>query len=85
MTNNNTSDYKSDYKWLRVNTSKNVRELSSLTFLLQAINGNYEPEQWQNTSGYELNYNSAKKLFKVAEKEIIIEKPLRWFANQTDF
>ena len=59
-----------------MNTSKNVGELSSLTFLLQVIKGNYEPEHSQNTSGYEPNYNSANKLFKVAKKDIIIEKPL---------
>ena len=81
MTTNDTSDYKSDYKLLRVNTSKNVGELTSLTFLLQMIKGNYEPEHSQNTSSCEANYNSANKLFKVAKKDIIIEKPLRWFAN----
>ena len=59
-----------------MNTIKNVGELSSLTFLLQVIKGNYKPEQSQNTSGYEPIYNSASKLFKVDEKEIIIEKPL---------
>ena len=85
MTANDTSDYKPDYKWLRVNTSKNVEELSSLTFLLKVIKGNYEPEHNQNTSGYKPNYNSANKLFKVAKQDIIIEKPLRWFANQTGF
>ena len=57
-------------------TSKNVRELSSLTFLLQVIKSNCKPEHNQNTSGYELKYNSANKLFKVAKKDIIIEKPL---------
>ena len=45
VTTNDTSDYKPDYKWLRVNTSKIVGELSSLTFLLQVVKGNYEPEQ----------------------------------------
>ena len=60
-----------------MNTSKNVGELSSLTFLLQVIKGNYESEHSQNISGSEPNYNSANKLFKVARKEIIIEKPLR--------
>ena len=60
-----------------MNTSKNVGELSSLTFLLQVIKGNYEPEHSQNTSGYKPNYNSANKLFKVAKQDIIIEKPLR--------
>ena len=39
--------------------------------------GNYEPENNQNTSGYEPIYNSANKLFKVAKQGIIIEKPLR--------
>ena len=82
MTTNDTSDCKLDYKWLRVNTSKNVGELSFLTFLLKVIKGNYEPEHNQNTSGYEPNYNSANKLFKVAKQDIIIEKPLRWFFKQ---
>ena len=77
MTTSDTSDYKPDYKWLRVNTSKNVEEPSSLTFLLQVIKGNYEPEHSQNTSGYEPNYNSENKLFKVAKKDIITEKQLR--------
>ena len=85
MTTNDTSDYKPDYKWLRVNTSKNVGELYSLTFLLRVIKGNYKPKQGQNTSGYEPNYDSANKLFKVDKKDIIIEKPSRWFANETDF
>ena len=53
--------------------------------LTQVIKGNYEPEHSQNTSDYEPNYNSANKLFKVAKKDIIIEKLLRWFANQTEF
>ena len=83
MTTNDTSDYKPDYKWLR--ESKNVGELSSLTFLLQMIEGNYELEHSQNKSGYEANYNSANKLFKVTKKDMIIKKPLCWFANQTDF
>ena len=73
MTTNDTSDYKLDYKWLRVNRSKNVRQLSSLTLLLKVIT---------NKSGYERNYNSAKKLFKVAKQDIIIEKLLRWFFKQ---
>ena len=77
MTTNDTSDYKPDYKWLRVNSSKNVAELNSLIFLLQVIKSNYEPEHSQNTSDYEPNYNPANKLFKVAKKYIIIEKPLR--------
>ena len=85
VTINDTSDYKPDYKWLRVNISKNVGELSFLTFLLQVIKDNYKPEHSQNTRGYEPNYNSANKLFKVAKKDIIIEKPLRWFTNETDF
>ena len=68
---------KPDYKSLRVNTIKNVGELSSLTFLLQVIKDHYEPEHSQNTSSYEPKCNSAKKLFKVAKKDIIIEKPLR--------
>ena len=76
MTTNDTSDNKPDYKWLRVNTSKNVGELSSLTFLLQVIKGNCEREHSQNTSGYEPNYNSTNNLFKVAKKDIIMEKPL---------
>ena len=58
MTTNDTSDYKPEYKGLRVNTSKDVVELSSLTFLLQVIKGNYELEHGQNTSDYEPNYNS---------------------------
>ena len=33
-----------------MNTSKNVGELSSLTFLLQLIKGNYEPEHSQNVT-----------------------------------
>ena len=45
--------------------------------LTQVIKGNYEPEHSQNTSDYEPNYNSANKLFKVAKKDIIIEKLLR--------
>ena len=49
-----------------MNTSKNVGELSSLTFLLQMIKGNYEPEHSQNTSDYQPNCNSTSKLFKVA-------------------
>ena len=85
MTTNGTSDYKPDYKWLRVNTSKNVGELSSLAFLLKVIKGKYEPEHNQNTSGYEPNYNLANKLFEVAKQDIIIEKPLRWFSNQNGF
>ena len=60
-----------------MSTSKNVGELSSLTFLLQVIKGNYELEHSQNTSSYKPNYNSANKLFKVAKKDVIIEKPLR--------
>ena len=40
VTTNDKSDYKPDYKWLWVNTRKNVGELSSLTFLLQVIKGN---------------------------------------------
>ena len=36
-------------------TSKNVGELSSLTFLLKVIKGNYKPEHSQNTSGCEPN------------------------------
>ena len=59
-----------------MNSSKNVGELSFLTFLLKVIKGNYEPEHNQNTSGYEPNYNLANKLFKVAKQDIIIEKPL---------
>ena len=47
-----------------MNTSKNVGELSSLTFLLQGIEGNYEPEHSQNTSGYKPNYNSAQSCLK---------------------
>ena len=58
VTTNDTSDYKPEYKGLRVNTSKDVVELSSLTFLLQVIKGNYELEHGQNTSDYEPNYNS---------------------------
>ena len=61
-----TSEYKQEW-WLA--------KLSNI--LLQVIKGNYEPEHSQNTSGYEPNYNSANKLFKVAKKDIIIEKPLR--------
>ena len=49
-----------------MNTSKNVGELSSLTFLLQMIKGNYEPEHSQNTSVCQPNCNSTSKLFKVA-------------------
>ena len=59
-----------------MNTTKNDGGLSSLTFFLKVIKGNYEPEHNQNTSGYEPNYNSANKLFKVAKQDIIIEKPL---------
>ena len=59
------SDYKPDYKWLRMITSKNIGELSSLTFLLQVIKGNYKPEHNQDTSGHEPNYNSANKIFYV--------------------
>ena len=60
-----------------MNTSKSVGELISLTLSLQVIKGNYEPEHSQNTSWYEPKYNSANKLFKVAKKDIIIQKPLR--------
>ena len=59
-----------------MSTSKNVGELSFLSFLLQVIKGNYKPEHSQNTSGYKPNYNSANMLFKVAKRDIIIEKPL---------
>ena len=45
-----------------MNTNKNVGEISSLTFLLQVIKGNCEPEYSQNASGYEPNYNSEKQL-----------------------
>ena len=69
MTTNDTSDYNPDYKSLRVNTSKNVGELSSLTFLVQVIKGIYKPEFSQNTSGYEPNYNSTSRFFKVAKKD----------------
>ena len=55
----------------------NIGGLSSLTFLLQVIKGNYEREHSQSTSGYKPNYNSANKLFKFAKKDIIIERPLR--------
>ena len=55
----------------------NIGGLSSLTFLLQVIKGNYERGHGQSPSGYEPNYNSANKLFKVAKKDIIIERPLR--------
>ena len=48
-----------------MNTSKNIGELSSLTFLLQVIKGNYKREHNQDTSGYEPNYNSANKTFYV--------------------
>ena len=40
------------------------------------VRGNYEPELSQNTSRYEPKYNSGNKLFKVAKKDVIIEKPL---------
>ena len=42
VTTNDASDYKPEYKVLRVSTSKNAVELSSLTFLQQVIKGNYE-------------------------------------------
>ena len=70
VTANYTNDYKPDYRRLQVNTSKNVGDLSSLTFLLQVIKGNYEPEHSQNTSSYEPNYNTANKLFKVAKRTL---------------
>ena len=76
MTTNNTSDYKPDYKCLRVNANRSVGGLSSLTFSPQVIKGNYEPQHSQNTSGCEPNYSSTNKLFKIAKKDIIIEKPL---------
>ena len=56
-----------------MNTSKNVGELLSVTFLLQVIKGNYEPEHSQNTSGYKPNYNTANKLSKVAKKELNLQ------------
>ena len=65
-----------------MNTSKNIGELSFLTFLLKVIKGNYDPEHNHNTSGYEPNYNSANKLFKVAKQDILIEKSLRWIFKQ---
>ena len=52
-----TSEYKQEW-WLA--------KLSNI--LLQVIKGNYEPEHSQNTSGYEPNYNSANKLFKVVKQ-----------------
>ena len=57
-----------------MNTSKNVGELSSLTFLLQVIKDNYEPEHSQNINGYETNYKQVNKLLKVAKKDIIISQ-----------
>ena len=62
LTTRDTNDYKPEYKWLQVNTNKNVGEISSLTFLLQVIKGNCETEYSQNASGYEPNYNSEKQL-----------------------
>ena len=54
-----TNEYKLDYKWIRVTTSKNVGELSFLTFFLQVVNGKYDPGHGQNINDCEPNYNSA--------------------------
>ena len=72
----------SDYKWLPVTKI----HITSDYEWLQVAKGNYVPEYSQNTSDYEPKYNLASNyLFKVAEKNIFIEEPLCWLANQTNF
>ena len=63
-------------------TSKITSDYESL----QVIKGNHKLAHSQNTSDYKTNFNPGNNdLFKVAKNDIIIEKPLRWFENQTDF